>query len=149
MGKEYPYSIDQWEKDDKNNQFCYKHQNWFYSGCNLECPRCHSLGFYGPKKSVGSNGEIDRKYRACKFCGFWQDVWGYVFNDRGDKHYYCAQVYCSKCGGLLDWTVPWVKELGNCEKCGNPLQRAKCAIDDPNHIYHKFKEFMDKLHSKS
>lgn len=141
------YSIDQWEKDIENNRFCGKHPNWFHSGCNLECPRCHSFGFYGPKESFDSKGKRDRKYRACKFCGFWQDIWGNVFNERGSEPYRCIHVCCGKCG-IYDWKVPWAEELGKCEKCGDPFQKIKWAVDDPKHTFLKNKEIMDQLHNQ-
>src|SRR2546428_6900343 len=32
------------------------------------CPGCGRMGFYGPRKT-----DDDRRYRLCKFCGFYQE----------------------------------------------------------------------------
>lgn len=135
----------QWEEEMRLNKFCGRHPNWFHSGCSLRCPHCQSVGFYGPKLSKNNAGEITRKYRACKFCGFWQEVWGSVRNERGGKPYRCIAIYCDKCQAY-DWQVPWSQGLKRCPNCHTEMRRIKWAIDDPNHHFHKLKEQMDKIH---
>lgn len=127
------YAIAQWENDMQINQFCGKHQNWFYSGCTMPCPNCKNVGFYGPK------GDVSRRYRACKFCGFWQEA-------DGTEPYRCIALYCDACG-TYDWTAPKdEKDYKNC-KCGGKYKRTDWASDNPNHLFHKFKQQMDILHS--
>ncbi len=44
----------------------------FAEGANPRpCPHCERTGFYGPRFA-----EPDLKYRACRFCGLWQEVGG-------------------------------------------------------------------------
>jgi hypothetical protein len=135
----------EWEKEMQSNKFCGKHNNWFHSGCFLACPQCKSLGFYGPKLTKNDAGEIVRKYRACKFCGFWQEVRGKVKDARGCEPYRCIHVYCDKCG-TYDWQEPWLSKLRSCQKCSNETKKIEWAIDDPNHHFHSLKKIMDKIH---
>lgn len=109
-------------------------------GSCLRCPNCKTLGFYGPRVVQNNKGEITRKYKACKFCGFWQEAWGDVYNERGGEAYRCITVLCDKCGAY-DWRVPWSKQLGNCINCGNAnIKQAEWASNDQNHPFHKLKE---------
>ena len=132
------------------NQFCGKHPNWFSSGCTLSCPQCQSVGFYGPKLTVDNSGKATRKYRACKFCGFWQEAWGTVFNERGGDPYRCIIVGCVRCpeNGRIsyDWQVPWAYEPQSCSVCHTTMEKTRWASDDLGHPFHKLKEQMEKLH---
>jgi len=133
------YTESQWEEDMRLNKFCSKHPNWFYSGCTIPCPNCQSLGFYGPKVTVNeTTGEIIRRYRGCKFCGFWQDV------GKG-KSYWCIALYCSSCDSY-DWTAPKEEQDYKSCKCRAQYKKINWASDDPNHVFHKLKEMMDKIH---
>ena len=58
-----PYTPEDWEEE------CFA---VFAEGRDPgACPSCGRTGFYGPR--VGSDG---RRSRACRFCGFFQDVAG-------------------------------------------------------------------------
>ncbi len=136
------YTIVQWEEDMRLNKFCGKHPNWFYSGCTIPCPNCHSIGFYGPKVTTNNVGEIIRRYRACKFCGFWQET-------DGTKPYRCIALYCGTCGSY-DWTAPKEEEdYKNCPKCKSKYTKIEWASDNPNHAFHNLKKQMDQLHGLS
>ena len=82
------YTEKQWEEERRLNKFCGQHPNWFHSGCTLQCPQCGAAGFYGPKIDSDSN-----KYRACKFCGWWQEVRGAGRNIGGGQPYRCRAVF--------------------------------------------------------
>jgi len=79
------YTEKQWGKEMQLAEFCGRHSP--LGSCNLECPSCHEAGFYGPRKIENDKGEIARKYRACKWCGFWQEAWGDVFDTKGGDAY--------------------------------------------------------------
>ena len=144
------YTEQNWEDDMRINKFCGEHANWFSSGCTLPCPQCRSVGFYGPKVTADDSGKITRKYRACKFCGFWQEAWGNVFNERGGESYRCIIVRCNNCaekGGFsYDWQTPWAYEPQSWSVCHTTMEQAQWASDDPNHSFHQLKEQMDELH---
>ncbi len=140
------YTEKQWEEEMRLDKFCGQHPNWFHSGCSLQCPKCRSVGFYGPKVTVNNAGEITRKYRACKFCGFWQEAWGSVWNERGGEPYRCIAFYCDKCKSF-DWRFPWTDRLERCTNCHTEIKKIKWASDDPNHYFHKLKELMLRIHS--
>ena len=133
------YTTSQWEKEMDLNKFCGKHPNWFYSGCTIPCPSCQSVGFYGPKRTENEiTKEITRRYRACKFCGLWQEVNG--------EPYRCIALYCNSCVAF-DWTAPKdEKDYKDC-KCGSKYKKTVWASDDQNHPFHKMKEQIDIAHS--
>ena len=135
------YTIAQWEQDMRLNEFCGRHTNWFHSGCTISCPNCQNLGFYGPKVTTDEAGGVTRRYRACKFCGFWQEA------GRG-KPYRCVALYCSSCGAY-DWTAPKSKEdYKSCTRCQLEYEKIEWASDNPNHTFHTLKRHMDSLHNR-
>lgn len=116
--------------------------------CWMPCPNCNSVGFYSLRVIQNQAGEITRKYRACKFCGFWQETSGDVFKEKRGQSYRCIAIYCDKCG-TYDWRVPWVKQLGNCSNCGNAdVKKIKWASDDSNHPFNKAREQIAEIHNK-
>lgn len=132
------YAENHWEEEMRLNKFCGKHPNWFYSGCTIPCPNCKSVGFYGPKVTENDAGEVIRRYRACKFCGFWQEA-------DGSDPYRCIALYCRACDSY-DWTAPKdEKDYKSC-KCGSRYKRIEWALDDQNHKFHICKKRMDNLH---
>lgn len=134
------FSEAEWKKEMDQVSFCGKHPNWFYSTCTISCPNCHSLGFYGPKMTVNEAKEIIRKYRACKFCGFWQEV------DDGEP-YRCIALYCGSCGAY-DWTTPKGEEdYKSCGQCSSKNVKIDWASDNPEHAFWKLKKQMDDLHA--
>src|SRR5437879_4151754 len=79
-----------------------------FGGC-LTCPNCHTLGFYNPRRGIQDG--VDRLYRACKFCGFWQEAKGPVFEKYGPASYFCRMFHCEACSpkfpfGFYDWRFP-------------------------------------------
>ncbi|NIM50357.1 MAG: hypothetical protein GTN62_09365 [Gemmatimonadales bacterium] len=65
-------------KSPLNRNGTYTQRDWTrdhhatVAGANPEpCPKCGRMGFYGPRARSG-----DQYYRACRFCGFWQEVGG-------------------------------------------------------------------------
>ncbi len=139
------YTEKQWEEEMKISlsSFC-GGQHWPAGSCTIPCPRCGTVGFYGPRGS-SSNG---RKYRACKFCGFWQEAWGSVYDERGGKPYRCITVYCDKCqtSNTYNWHLPETQKFGYCPRCHTELKKTKWASDNSSHPFHKIKEQMDRIH---
>lgn len=138
------YTEEQWAEDVNLNEFCGLHKNWFSSGCTIPCPNCKTVGFYGPKQDPEENPT--RKYRACKFCGFWQEAWGNYIDKIGEAPYRCIAVRCEKCQ-VYDWRAPLDFYLGSCPNCKEQMTKIEWASDDPNHAFHKKKEEMDAIHA--
>lgn len=110
---------------------------------NLPCPSCKTIGFYGPRIYPLPPAEPNRKYRACKFCGLWQDVPGYPGTRQAGKLFYCIPLRCTKCR-----TFQYTEYNLNkpCEKnCGGICQKDNWPVDDQNHELHKDKEQIYKL----
>lgn len=137
------YTPEQWEEEMKIGKYCGLHFPPL-GVCNLLCPSCKEVGFYGPREQRGSTGEITRKYRACKWCGFWQEAWGFVKNASdgvGGEQYRCVMVR-HKCGVGEIWIVPWNNR--QCDKCGQNVEEIARPIDDPR--FKEAKEKIDKMH---
>lgn len=98
----------------------------------LPCPVCQTIGFYGPKIA----GE--RKYRACKFCGFWQEAPGESQKVLGTIAYRCTHISCPA-GHEYDWVHPGIEKFKNCSTCGTNLQKTDWAIDNSQHYFHQLK----------
>ena len=77
------------------------HNCSIFGSCVVPCPKCHTKGFFSPRQAQ------ERKYLACKFCGFWQEV--------GGESYFCIQIYCLNCSAL-GWIKP--NEETHCPNCG-------------------------------
>jgi len=134
------YIEKQWEEETSLSEYHIQCLRWGLGSCTLRCPECKTLGFYNPREDKNSG----RKYRACKFCGFWQEVSGKIFTERGSQPYRCAMIYCDKCR-VYNWMLPWAK-IGNCKECGNFYREVRWPSDDPDHPYNKIKEQMDMMH---
>jgi len=124
------YTLKEWEKEMKMNRAC---SCPGLGSCLIPCPWCKIIGFYGPR-IVG-----ERKYRACKFCGWWQEI------DNGEP-YRCIALYCESCG-IYDWTQPKEeKDFKPCEKCGLKYKKFQWAIDYPEHPFWDRKREIYKIH---
>ncbi|KKS10957.1 MAG: hypothetical protein A3J30_00095 [Candidatus Wildermuthbacteria bacterium RIFCSPLOWO2_02_FULL_47_9c] len=108
----------------------------FGYGRTLPCPNCKTVGFYGPR--ADDLVKTTRKYRACKYCGFWQEAFGPIWEETQGEAYRCTAVHCTKCG-IYDWRVPWADRFGDCETCKIPLQETQWAFDEPDHPFRKIK----------
>jgi hypothetical protein len=109
----------------------------FAFGTILSCPLCRTVGFYGPRIS-GKEGENPRKYRACKFCGLWQEAVGEARERLGPKAYRCTAVVCTN--GHYNWVMPEIKKFGKCEFCQGEYNETQWAIENPSHPFQKIKE---------
>jgi len=98
----------------------------------LPCPDCGSVGFYSPFLIE----EPFRKYRGCKFCGFWQECAGYYKEKVGGEPYRCNMFTCIVCGGY-DWKVP--ADLHPKCKCGREYQKVPWPPQDSRHVFHRVK----------
>ena len=128
----------QWAEEMEARGIVFTLSNGYSFGGSLPCPNCKTIGFYGPRRNP-PEGEIIRKYRACKFCGFWQEVWGSGYNDRGGKAFRCVALYCTTCDAY-DWTLPKdVEDYKSCSTCHNQFKRIDWASDNPNHVFNEIK----------
>ena len=128
------YTLKQWEKEEKIRRLSY-HPH--YGSCRLPCPNCKVIGFYAPREDDGG-----RKYRGCKFCGFWQEVDG--GEPYGGEPYRCIALHCESCG-IYDWTQPKEeKDFKPCEICGLKYKKFKWAIDYPKHLFWQLKQKFEK-----
>ncbi|MBI2042718.1 MAG: hypothetical protein HYT21_03175 [Candidatus Nealsonbacteria bacterium] len=136
MDKEY--TEKQWEEEMRLSVFCGHHTDSFHNGCILQCPKCGEVGFYGPRIDPDS-----KKYRACKFCGWWQEVQGEEGrNINNGEPYRCKHFCCDQCG-VYDWGI--TDNLRFCPK-GHETKKIDWASDDPNHHFHQLKKDMDQIH---
>jgi len=90
------------------------------------CPCCNCRGFYAPRAD-----DSGRRYRACKFCGFWQNV--------GSPPH---EIIRYECRGSNHWVADWKgpHESWTCPRCGEvyrPEQAAAWPADDVSHWWHE------------
>lgn len=130
------YTLKDWEKEEEIRKISY-HEPW--GSCRLPCPNCRVVGFYAPR---GDNE--GRRYRACKFCGFWQEARGKVFDKRGGEPYRCEAVLCPDCG-IFDWHINFVGQACNNKNCKG-TNKTKCpwAIDCLAHPFWQIKRELEK-----
>ena len=121
--------------------------SWSF-GTILPCPQCKTVGFYGPRK-YPLEGEVKRKYRACKFCGFWQEAWGFVYDRRGGDHYRCIALRCTnKNCNAFNYTENNLNKLCENKKCKSKTKISKWPSDDPNHEFQEYKESINRMHNQ-
>ena len=113
--KEEPgrYSETDWRREDEALK---------QGGDPPPCHQCRRRGFYAPRWADGN-----RMYRACKFCGLWQDI---------DKEPH--EIIRYECRGsdhrVADWKEPhesWV-----CPQCGEEFGPSESVLwpeADPSH----------------
>ncbi|MFQ6045791.1 MAG: hypothetical protein ACE5PT_05435 [Gemmatimonadales bacterium] len=103
------------------------------------CPQCRQRGFYGPRFA-----EPDLKYRACKFCGFWQYV-------EGEPRTYLPSVHGCEywplvAGAPYIWWVAPDQKTYTCPWCDKRVRvassRVKSPADDPEHSWRKLRQSM-------
>lgn len=131
--------------------------------CNLECPSCHTYGWYGARIQPAINGvdvkitrdyviadgksyPITRKYRCCKWCGLLQEAWGNVLDDNHQKGnpYKACLIRHKKCGkGIEPTWATFFPEGVPCKDCGENVEQF-VPKDDP--ALRKDKELLDRLH---
>lgn len=94
------------------------------------CPQCGRTGFYGPRFA-----DPDRRYRACRFCGFWQDV------DGGAERYLPTAHACELWPEVSKAPYIWWIEPGtdayDCPFCQEPVLVDSSTVpvpaDTPQH----------------
>ena len=112
------YSLDEWQRDLDALRA---------NSDPPPCPCCSRRGFYEPKWA-----EPNRHYRACKFCGFFQNV--------DDAPYDVIRYECRDPNHdvVADWKVP--TETWTCTLCGRlylPVQHVPWPADDPLHPWNQ------------
>jgi hypothetical protein len=94
------------------------------------CPHCGRTGFYGPR-SAGST----RRYRGCKFCGFWQNVGERVIIHFAVVHD-CDRNTSIAAAPEIQWVAPH-ERIVKCYGCQQDFEVAGFIItapsDDPSH----------------
>ena len=88
-----------------------------------QCPKCGRTGFYGPRWDART-----RRYRACKFCGLWQDV--------SRPPHLVIRYECHHADGssVADWKEP--QESWTCPVCRRnlgPSEAVPWPVDVPGH----------------
>jgi len=88
------------------------------------CPECGRTGFYGPRFA-----EPERRFRACRFCGFWQDV------DGPPTRYLPTAHTCDPWPELSHapyiWWVSSDTDAYDCPFCGDPVIVAVAVVPTP------------------
>jgi hypothetical protein len=109
----------------------YSHGEWKWERRVLEagaepppCPKCGRTGFYGPRTR-----RWNRFYRACRFCGFWQDL--------DDKAKYCRPVVhgCHRwpvvAGAPYVWWVLPGQRTFTCAYCMAEVSVDRAEVKNP------------------
>lgn len=105
------------------------------------CPHCGRTGFYGPRAA-----DPGLKFRACRFCGFWQAVGKEPVMCRPTAHLCREWPECAK-APYIWWIHPDQKHY-DCPYCGqrvavsrrNTFVRGaslRAPADDPDHPWHR------------
>lgn len=102
------------------------------------CPKCRCTGFYSTRCAEPLAGKTEpRHYRACKFCGFWQDVDAAAVPHRATAHG-CAG-WPKPAGASWVWWVAPTDTTYACpnKTCGQQVIVAQTLVpipaDDPQH----------------
>ena len=88
------------------------------------CPHCGRTGFYGPRHDGAS-----RMYRACKFCGFWQNVGQPVVPHSATVHD-CAG-WPTVAGARYIWWVSPLERTYNCPYCKTQVDVPSATVPKP------------------
>lgn len=137
------YTEEQWQQEmNADDWIPVPSLGGFCFGTSIPCPDCGTVGFYGPRleeEQKTPQRHIIRKYRMCKFCGFGQEAWGYVFRDHGGTPYRCNYFACDKCPGD-GWRPPWMPGNERCpnENCKAEMRQRDWPTRDALHRYHTF-----------
>lgn len=103
-------------------------------GAPVPCPGCGRTGFYGPRRA-----DPRRRYRACTFCGFRQEVGKPAERDRAWSHG-CEPWPLVAGAPHVEWAAPGVPEVP-CPYCGRAAEVESHLVtapaDDPGHPWWK------------
>jgi hypothetical protein len=93
------------------------------------CPGCGRSGFYGPRQAG------DRRYRLCKFCGFYEAVDAEVIQCRATVH--GCPSWPRVAGAAYVWWVHPQETEYRCPYCGTMVEvatvRTKRPAEDASH----------------
>jgi hypothetical protein len=118
MAQQYPYEDADWLSEDLALKS---------GGDPQPCPRCHRRGFYAPRFA-----KPNRRYRACKFCGFWQDV--------GMPPHPVIRYECTTGNHhVADWKGP--DEPWTCPDCGRRFQPDAAVAWPSEDPYHPWRQW--------
>ena len=128
-----PYTESDWEND------CYS--LFVERGDPRPCPVCGRTGFFGPRAA-----DRGRKYRACRFCGFSQDVGEEPAQLRAAVHWCEEWPECARAQYV--WWVPADEQTFTCPYCRRraPVESRNAFVravgvqkpsDDPAHPWHR------------
>ena len=137
------YTRQNWDEEMKVPGIGLTFLNGYGFGSEIPCPLCKTVGFYGPRISGSIDRDDSRRYRACKFCGLWQEAQGDARDKYGPKAYRCKAIYCPNCSpdrlDIYNWHTPEVVDFGNCANCQTKLIETQWAVDNPKHPFHTIK----------
>jgi len=142
------YTEKQWIEEMLWQRHCGQSHE-IYGSCNLECPSCHEIGFYGPRMlphPLNPGDKITRMYRACKWCGLLQEAWGSVLDDdprKGNPYKSCFRRH-KKCRRGVELNLATFYPEGvPCDDCGENVEQF-VRKDDPSFLSEK--TAMDNMH---
>ena len=101
------YSLEDWESDS--------YQLFVERADPQPCPQCGRTGFYGPRAS-----DPALKYRACRFCGFWQSVGHDPVQFRPTAHGCEKWPECARAPYI--WWVHPAEKRYTCAYCAQQVQ---------------------------
>lgn len=88
------------------------------------CPSCTRSGFYGPREAEGP-----RRYRACKFCGFWQDVGQPPVTNKATVHN--CEEWPAVAGAAYIWWVRPDEDSYSCPYCAAEVRIDEAFVTAP------------------
>lgn len=107
------------------------------------CLACGRTGFYGPRFE-----EPDRRYRACRFCGFTQNVDGPPQWYRPIVHACDTWPTCAK-APYIWWVAPGIASF-SCPFCHEPAKVSEFLVrapaDDPHHPWWKVPQHQRRVY---
>ena len=94
------------------------------------CPSCGRTGFYSTRRADPPSGRTMRRlYRACKFCGFWQDVDADPVRHRATAH--TCLGWPKPAGASYIWWVRPDESSYECPYCRQQVTVAAALVSIP------------------
>lgn len=129
----FTYTENDWDEES--------YQLFVERGDPRPCPECGRTGFYGPRAA-----DPGLKYRACRFCGFWQLVGQEPTHLRATAHACSAWPSCARAPYV--WWVQPDQRTYKCPYCDQQVvlesrnafvkgAALETPATDANHPWHK------------
>lgn len=135
--KNFIFTKDNWVEEVRESLDKCEHSA--LGSCWKPCPNCQHVGFYSWRDCTNKTGFKTRTYRACKFCGFWQESDG--------EPYFCEMTHCDKCNAY-DWVKPGSQMAPACANCFRQgTYFVNWPVKDQGHIFWKIKGNITARHN--